>query len=99
MDATTEKKLWSIAADNIIDAVDRLFLDKVITGEQRRDFLWKLRSRSGLGAEFRARNWQQVLKEDIIERRGTDSKELQKVEALPFPDRKKKPITSKLRVK
>lgn len=94
MDAEQEKLLWQTAADQILDVVDDLYLSGKVTAPVRYNFLKRLQSISNLGPEFRARNWQECLKKEITERRGTDSRVLQQVKALPFPDAK--PVKKKL---
>lgn len=99
MDAEQEKEFWSLVADNILDKVDEWYLSDKISAAQRYNFLKKLQRMSGLAPEFKARNYQEVLKEEIIKRRGTDSKTMQQVQALPFPDRKKSKLNLSIRSK
>jgi hypothetical protein len=89
MDAVRQKMFWQLTADKILDQIDTWYLEGHISGSDRRSMLAKLSNLSNLAPEFRHRGWQEELKERIIERRGTNSKELQAVAPLPFPDRKR----------
>lgn len=86
MDAEKQAREYRSAADTILNGLDSLFISDTISGETRYKILKDLCRVPGLAKEFQSVNKLQLLKEEIIARRGTAEKKMQHVKPLPFPD-------------
>lgn len=89
VNAEVEAELWRLAADKVMDALYEQYATQKISAKEFHDFVNKLGhwSSNVFDNEFKARNWQTLLKQQIVARRGTKDKKMQPVSVMPFPDR------------